>query len=412
MSRLLRHQERFYHDAIAAIDGGGDGLREMWARGAVRSGKTAMCGFALARLMLSRPGRDYLLAGYSRGSVWTNQAPYLGAVAAALGVPYRPRRTGDRPGIEFGDAFAHVRGLATEGSHQSIMGATMGGGWYDELARLNRAAVDETISRMSLPGSVVFVTLNPAAPMHWAKQYLDEAGTRRAKEYHSTIYDNDRLPQEYVEYLEGVYKGRPHLYARYILGQWAAAEGLVYQMVPDAEPQEADSGARLWIGADAGAASATAAVYLAERPGRRWVAVDEYYHDARTSYEGQIGDEVHAQRIIARVGRRPIAALEVDPAASALRAALSRFHPAAAAAHDVEEGIQRLDGAFRDGRIAILRGACPMLRAQLASYEWDEKAGLEGEDKPVKEDDHLPDALRYIAWRIAAPMQPRRNAYV
>jgi hypothetical protein len=35
------------------------------------------------------------------------------------------------------------------------------------------------------------------------------------------------------------------------------------------------------------------------------------------------------------------------------------------------------------------------LREHLQSYAWDPKAADRGEDKPIKKNDHLPDALRY-----------------
>jgi len=36
------------------------------------------------------------------------------------------------------------------------------------------------------------------------------------------------------------------------------------------------------------------------------------------------------------------------------------------------------------------------LQKELSSYVWDEKAQERGEDKPLKMNDHGPDALRYV----------------
>ena len=39
---------------------------------------------------------------------------------------------------------------------------------------------------------------------------------------------------------------------------------------------------------------------------------------------------------------------------------------------------------------------CINIRREIDSYVWDEKAAQRGEERPVKENDHAMDALRYI----------------
>ena len=36
----------------------------------------------------------------------------------------------------------------------------------------------------------------------------------------------------------------------------------------------------------------------------------------------------------------------------------------------------------------------------MSTYAWDSKAQERGEDKPLKVNDHGPDALRYLAMRV------------
>ena len=48
---------------------------------------------------------------------------------------------------------------------------------------------------------------------------------------------------------------------------------------------------------------------------------------------------------------------------------------------------------------------CTGLLDELGTYLWDEKAALRGEEKPVKQNDHALDALRYYVnslpdWRF------------
>ena len=397
---LMPHQREVYQALAEAMDT--RSLREAWWYSAVRVGKTVAMAMVMARLMLTHPDRspgdpDYLLVGQTQEAVARNQAPALRAAADSVGAPFSISKTR----LRLGRASAAIVGLGREGSHHPYMGMTARGMWADEVSRLTQTGFDELLSRLSLPGAMALCTLNPLAPAHWTKSYIDAAADRRARVWHHTIYANSRLPRAYIDHLEASYRQHPHLYARYILGEWAAAEGLIYQQIQDAPAERTDATGDLWIGVDAGAASITAAVYLVQRPGPRWVVVDEYYHDAAHSPEMQIGDAEHAMRIMALAGRRPIRSIVVDPAAAALRGEIRRLHGHTSAGdNDVLPGIQLLDQAFRDGRLRILKGACPRLRAELASYEWDATAQERGEDKPVKAHDHGPDALRYVAMQI------------
>jgi hypothetical protein len=50
---------------------------------------------------------------------------------------------------------------------------------------------------------------------------------------------------------------------------------------------------------------------------------------------------------------------------------------------------------FIGGKNLVIHKGCTTLREHLQSYAWDSKAAARGEDKPVKKDDHILDALRY-----------------
>ena len=41
---------------------------------------------------------------------------------------------------------------------------------------------------------------------------------------------------------------------------------------------------------------------------------------------------------------------------------------------------------------------CHFLLKEMQNYSWDERAGLIGDDKPLKQNDHGCDALRYEQW--------------
>ena len=59
------------------------------------------------------------------------------------------------------------------------------------------------------------------------------------------------------------------------------------------------------------------------------------------------------------------------------------------------EGIRFTAAMLRSRRIKIER-SCTNIRREFDSYVWDEKAAQQGTERPVKENDHAMDALRYI----------------
>ena len=56
----------------------------------------------------------------------------------------------------------------------------------------------------------------------------------------------------------------------------------------------------------------------------------------------------------------------------------------------------------RDGTVLVL-DKCKNLIREIEGYSWDPKAAEKGEDKPIKKDDHLIDALRYVLTSHKVP---------
>ena len=101
----------------------------------------------------------------------------------------------------------------------------------------------------------------------------------------------------------------------------------------------------------------------------------------------------------AQLAGGPIAPRRIylDPSAKSLSVQLWR---------DGERGVVPADNAVLDGiaEVAMLVAADRLrfhlpslaeLPAELAGYTWDPKASEKGEDRPIKLEDHGPDALRY-----------------
>ena len=49
--------------------------------------------------------------------------------------------------------------------------------------------------------------------------------------------------------------------------------------------------------------------------------------------------------------------------------------------------------------------SCRNVQKEFSSYAWDEKAQMRGEDKPLPENDHALDAIRYALYTMFGRMR-------
>ena len=95
----------------------------------------------------------------------------------------------------------------------------------------------------------------------------------------------------------------------------------------------------------------------------------------------------------------------VDPSAASFIAALrQRGVYVMEADNNVLDGIRRVAVLLRR-RTLLISERCPRLIEEMGTYQWDEKAAQRGEEKPIKQNDHSADALRYFCnflpdWRF------------
>ena len=61
--------------------------------------------------------------------------------------------------------------------------------------------------------------------------------------------------------------------------------------------------------------------------------------------------------------------------------------------------IRHVASLLSEGKI-IIHESCENTIKEFASYIWDAKASERGEDKPIKQNDHCMDALRYMCYTI------------
>ena len=134
-------------------------------------------------------------------------------------------------------------------------------------------------SRLDKPYSRFDGSCNPEYPGHWLKQFIDNPEIDAYIQPY-TIFDNPFLPPEFVDNLCKEYAGTVY-YKRYILGEWAMAEGLIYPMYEAAiENEPGENASQYIISMDYGTQNAFAAI-LWGKYGDVWYGLREYYYSGR-----------------------------------------------------------------------------------------------------------------------------------
>ena len=373
------------------------------ADGAVRSGKTlAMSlGFVLWA-MNCFDGENFAICGKTLGSVDRNILVWLRQMLPGRGYTVSEQRSRHLLTVSGGGKSNrfYCFGGKDEASQDLIQGMTLAGVLFDEAALMPESFVSQATARCSVSGSRWWFNCNPAGPYHWFKRgWLDAAKEKNLLHLHFTMADNLSLSDTIRRRYESMYTGV--FYRRYILGEWCAAEGLVYPMFePSCHVGEPAGEAERWfLSCDYGTHNPFALGLFSVRTtphGTLYCLEKELYHDGRRS--GQMTDSQYADSTERFVEGVPAEHIIVDPSASSFIAELrQRGFRVLKAVNDVSEGIRCVADALNDGRLMV-RPCCTGTLREFSSYIWDETAASRGEDKPVKQNDHAMDMIRYALF--------------
>lgn len=204
------------------------------ADGAVRSGKTIamICGFFLWSLH-SFDGEAFILAGKTIGALKKNVVQPALQILTAWGLPYHYVSSGDEARIEVGGNVYYMYDAHNERSQDRLQGLTAAGALLDEVALMPRSFVDQAMARCSVTGSRLWFNCNPESPAHFVKaELIDHANEKRVYHLHFTMRDNLTLDADTRAWYETAFVGV--FYRRFILGEWALTDGLVYPQFADA----------------------------------------------------------------------------------------------------------------------------------------------------------------------------------
>lgn len=378
------------------------------ADGAIRSGKTVCMSLSFVFwAMANYSDQNFAMCGKTIGSFRRNVLMILKLMLRSRGFQVADHRADNLVEISRNGVTNHfyIFGGKDESSQDLIQGITLAGVFFDEVALMPESFVNQATGRCSVDGSKYWFNCNPDGPYHWFKlNWLDKAREKNLLVLHFTMEDNLSLSERIKERYRNMYTGV--FFKRYILGLWAMAEGIIYDMFSEERHVKPileyvrlliDGGR--YVSIDYGTQNAT--VFLLWNKGRdgKWYCIREYYYSGRDKGV-QKTDSEYAEDLIRFLDGTPVKAVIVDPSAASFIAELNkRGFTVIQADNDVEDGIRLVATLLNTERLAFSQ-SCKNTIMEFASYIWDPKAAERGEDKPIKQHDHAMDAVRYFCYTI------------
>lgn len=389
--------------------------------GSIRSGKTFLSILWLLQVNRDCPDGDGMILGQTPQTIERN---FLNSLMAILGEGNYHYKTGERidiyywVGNEKKTRRFYIVGAKDVGAVRRIRGSTLMIAYVDEGTLMPQIVFDELVGRLSSKDAKCLVTTNPDSPNHWLlKEYvMNKEAKADWRRFKFLLEDNLSLDIEYIERIKRQYRGLPARYNRMILGKWVIAEGVIYQAFKPKRHVVTDKDLkglqprRLFVGSDYGVGNPTVFLLFGEfiiEGKKKYVVLKEYYYSGRESMKSKTTSEYGIEFARWLKGNKALQVV-IDPSASALitelelpktKKAAGVFYSVVKAKNDVLAGIQSVANMFADD-ILLIHESCTHTIEELGIYSWDAKAQANGEDKPMKEDDHCMDALRYPIFTL------------
>lgn len=389
--------------------------------GSIRSGKTIITLLRWIIFVARAPrGGELVMVGRTRDAVWRNliaplQNPELfGAVSDQVIGNY------GAPTVKIMGRTIHVLGASDAKAEKVIRGMTVAGAYVDEITTIPEEFFTQLLGRMSVDGAKLFGSTNPDNPAHWFKtKFLDRAGKELPdwRVWKFGMDDNPSLSDKYKAAKRREFTGL--WYRRFILGEWVAAEGAVFDMWdPDRHVVKWENlppmRRIISVGIDYGTQHATVALMLGVGYDRKLYFIDELRLEAQPG-QPRLNDAKQSAAIKAWIGENHVPEgnnprpefIIADQAGASLRTQLQDDGITTMAANkSVSYGLAVMARLLGEG-VLFVSDRCRSLITELPGYSWDPAAALKGEDKPIKAADDAIDAGRYglvtteTIWRDA-----------
>ena len=383
MLRLTDKQKEFWKNATHRWN-----IKE----GATRSGKTYLDYFLIPKRILNCKGEGLIvLLGNTKGTLSRN---ILEPMQSIWGDRLVGNIGSDNTVMLFGKK-CHALGADRVTQVSKLQGAGIEYCYGDEITTWNEDVFSMLKSRLDKPNSIFDGTCNPDSPNHWFLKFLESDADIFRQHY--TIYDNPMLPESFVKNLECEYRGTVY-FERFILGKWALAEGLIYPMFSETRHISSDmpNGGDYYISIDYGTLN-PCSMGLWCVNGKNAFRIREFYHDGRKSGR-QMTDEEYYKELVKLADDLPICYVIIDPSAASFIETVRRHgrFTVKRARNDVLDGIRFTAGLLSEDKIKI-HPVCKSTIAEFTSYRWDDESDT---DRPIKQNDHAMDDLRYFCYTI------------
>lgn len=395
LDQILTHkQKQVLHSYLH------DDWKIMILSGAFRAGKTVMNNYIfvmelkrIAKLAKSRkdPHPQYILAGYSSNSIYTN---VISAIESYFGITMKTDRHGHYHlfGVDIVPSYTgSIRGVG------SIRGMTSYSAYINEASLSTHDVFQEILQRCSIEGARIICDTNPDIPTHWLKtDYIDNPDPKaRIKSFTFTIDDNTFLSKDYVESIKAA-TPKGMFYDRGILGQWVTGDGIVYRdfdkdkMVISREQVPDDL--EYYVGVDWGYEHPNPIILLGDdKDGNTYVLADYTQKHKFIDYWIRI-----AKNLQASFGRNLIFYAD-----SARPDNVNEFQSNGIncinANKNIMPGIECVARKMRIGQFYVVDTAASGLLEEIYQYAWDDKTGLPLKENDVRHNDRL-DAIRYAIY--------------
>jgi PBSX family phage terminase large subunit len=390
-----------------------------WLEGAVRSAKTFLANDIAIYEIQRLPACNVLISGFSIATAARNVvSAWKESIDPADTYGYFRTVKDDKDeyliidwrGLR-GKRF-YIRGAGTERDFKQIQGGTFGYWYGDEMTRHHKSFVEMAISRLSPPFAKALGTLNPDNPYHYIKKdYLDNpllfqkkvSGIGMASlfaKWSFQLDDNPSLTPEYKEMLRNTYSGV--FYRRYVLGEWAVAEGLIYDSFNKDKhvlTGECPPAKYYTVAIDYGTGNPTCFILFGhneESTPKVW-AEREYFYDSKAA-QRQKSDAEYSKDLKKFLDGIQPRHIIIDPSAASFKVQLQNDHFffIKDADNSVIDGIRTQLRMLNNGEYAV-HVSCKKTIEDYAGYAWNDRARQKGEDEPLKTNgaDHTKDVERY-----------------
>ena len=368
--------------------------------GAVRSGKTSIMMWAFVRWAMENfSGQRFGICGKTVDSCSKNIiVPFTAMTLAKEKYTMRWRRSEKILEVRRGTTtnWFEVFGGKDESSAALIQGRTLAGVLLDEVALMPRSFVEQALARCSVDGNKKWFSCNPESPQHWFYlEWIKKHDERNALYLHFTMRDNPGLTEKVIEQYESMFSGV--FYDRFIRGLWVVAEGLVYPMFDERNiTDEVPKSGEYYVSCDYGTLNPFSAGLWCWN-GKVATRVREYYYSGRDERNNKTDEEYYIE-LEKLAGDLPVKSVIVDPSAASFIEVIRRHKRfrVQKAINDVIPGIATTARYIQDGTIKVHRN-CKDAILEFGLYRWDDKST---EDKPIKENDHAMDDIRYFTMTI------------